>query len=208
MADTILISCPECNKQLKTPPNLQGKKIRCKACGHTFTAKVRAGRDEDDAPAPAKSKAKGKGGRGSDFEADLNPYVVLDNDLAYRCPHCAGEMESEDAIVCLHCGYNTHTRERHQTKKVYKTTGGDVFLWLLPGIVCALLVLALIGFIVFLFVWLGEVVEANKEAWWVFGINAMRVWGTVLSLFIMFFTAKFAIRRLIFNPTPPEVIKR
>jgi hypothetical protein len=35
----------------------------------------------------------------------------------------------------------------------------------------------------------------------------MQVWGTVFALFIIFFTGKFAIKRLIFNPKPPERLK-
>ncbi len=205
MADAILISCPECNKRLRTPPNLQGKKIRCKGCGHVFTAKALGSSKEDKAKSGAKSTSRAND---QDFKADLNPYTVLDTEFAYRCPHCAAEMESEDAIICLHCGYNTQTRERHHTRELYPTTGMDYFMWLLPGVACAVAVLALIGFIVFLYVWLGEIAEANKDAWWNFGIKASQVWGTVFSLFALFFAGKFAIKRLIFHPTPPEKIKK
>jgi DNA-directed RNA polymerase subunit RPC12/RpoP len=209
MADTILLSCPECNKQLRTPSNLQGKKIRCKACGHTFLAKAQdEGEHVQAGPGKGKAKAPAKKGPKSDLEPDFNPYAVTDTDLSTRCPHCAGEMESEDAVICLHCGYNTQTRERHEVKMTYHMTGTDVFLWLLPGIVCALVFFSLIGFIIFLIISLKDIVEANKEAWWVFGLKAMQVWGTVISLAIMFFCAKFAIRRLIQNPTPPERLKR
>lgn len=201
MADAILIACPECNKKLRTPSRLQGKKIRCKACGHTFTAQAGAAGQESDAVGKA---PKTKAGKQADLHADFNPYAVTETDLSPRCPHCAAEMESADAIICLHCGYNTRTRERHQTKAVYYTTGMDYFIWLLPGIVCAIVVLGLIGFIVFLVLGLKDLVEANKDAWWVFGLKAMQVWGTVFALFAMFFAGKFAIRRLIFHPKPPE----
>jgi hypothetical protein len=209
MADTILLSCPKCNKQLRTPANLQGKKIRCKACGHVFLAKA----DSQERPTQAgsaKGKAKGpaKKAAQSDLEPDFNPYAVTDVDLSTRCPHCAGEMESEDAVICLHCGYNTQTRDRVQMRTTYATTGFDIFLWLLPGIVCALVFFSFIGFIIFLVLWLKDIVEANKEAWWVFGLKAMQVWGTVFSLFIMFFCGRFAIKRLIMNPKPPERLKR
>lgn len=205
MADTILISCPECNKQLRAPSNLLGKKIRCKACNHTFLARAPAG--DEHVPAKGKAKATAKQGPKSDLEPDFNPYAVTETDLTPRCPHCAGEMESEDAVICVHCGYNTMTRERVETRVVHETTGFDVFMWLLPGIVCALVFFAMIGFIVFLILWLKDIVEANKEAWWVFSLKAMQVWGTVFSLFIMFFCGRFAVKRLIFNNTPPERLK-
>lgn len=209
MADTILIACPDCNKRLRTPSHLQGKKIRCKACGHTFTAKMVDGGDEGPEAARVQSKTKGGGSKAPnrDFVADHNPYAVVETGLAHRCPHCAGEMESEDARICLHCGYDTWARERHQTKLTYETTGMDYFMWLLPGIACAIAVLAMIGFIVFLILSLKEVVEDNKDAWWAFAPKAMQVWGTVVSLFIIFFAGKFAIKRLIFNPVPPERTK-
>lgn len=210
MADAILIACPECSKQLRTPSHLQGKKIRCKACGHTFTAKAGGGRDDESGPALARAKTKGDGSKGPhpDYEADNNPYAVVDTGLSVRCPHCAGEMESEDAVICLHCGYNRQQRERHQTKKTYETTGMDYFMWLLPGIACAISVLAMIGFIVFLILSLKPIVEENKEAWWAFAPKILQVWGTIFSLSVIFFTAKFAIKRLIFNPIPPEREKK
>jgi hypothetical protein len=207
MADAILIACPECHKTLRTPAHLQGKKIRCKACGHAFTARARGQADDDDA-APAKGK-KGAANKGPnpDYEADYNPYAVVETSFAARCPHCAAELESENAVICIHCGYNLQERERHKTVKTYETTGMDYFLWLLPGIICAIMVLAGAGFIVFLVLWLKEIVDANKEAWWVFGLKAMQVWGSVFSLFVMFFCGRFAIKRLIFHPVPPERVK-
>jgi DNA-directed RNA polymerase subunit RPC12/RpoP len=47
MATTIAVSCPECHKQIKAPPDLQGKKIRCKACGHVFLVKASRPEVED-----------------------------------------------------------------------------------------------------------------------------------------------------------------
>jgi hypothetical protein len=194
---------------LRTPSNLQGKKIRCKACGHIFLAKALDARQNVQA-ASAKGNPKGppKKVTNPDLEPDFNPYDVTDTDLSVRCPHCAGEMESEDAVICLHCGYNTQTRERHETRMTYHTTGGDVFLWLLPGIACALSFFLLIGCIVFLIVWMQPIADANKDAWWAFAPKATEVWGTILCLFVMFFCARFAIKRLILHPTPPERLKR
>jgi hypothetical protein len=201
MAEAILIACPECNKKLRTPANLQGKKIRCKSCSHVFIAKAMSGggaqKGYDNvmkAPNP-------------DFEVDKNPYAVVEDSFAIRCPHCAGEMESADATICLHCGYDRTIRERHKVVETYETTGMDYFMWLLPGIVCAVTVLVLIGFIVFLITSLAGVVEANKDEWWAFAPRAMSLWGTIFSLFIIFFCGRFAIRRLIFNPVPPERVK-
>jgi DNA-directed RNA polymerase subunit RPC12/RpoP len=209
MADTILISCPECHKQLRTPAHLQGKKIRCKACGHAFTAKARGGRDaaDDDAPNKGKKSTSNKGPN-PDYEADYNPYAVVETSFASRCPHCAAELEDEHAVICIECGYNLQERERHKTVKTYETTGMDYFTWLLPGIACVLLVLAMAGFIVFLYIWLKDIVEANKDEWWAVAPKIGQVWGTIFALFVMFFAGRFAIKRLIFHPTPPERLKQ
>jgi hypothetical protein len=205
MADTVLIVCPECDKKLRMPAQLQGKRIRCKSCGHAFTARAPGTRDAEAGGMPAKGKKAGAAkSPNPDFERDENPYVVLDTEFAPRCPHCASELENAEARICLHCGYDLRERERHPTKKTYETTGSDYFLWLLPGIACALLVLMMIGFIVFLFGWLGDIAEANKDAWWNVGIKAMWLWGTVFSLAVIFFAGRFAIKRLIFHPVPPE----
>ena len=40
MATTVTVTCPECKKQLKAPPEIVGKKIRCKGCEHIFVAKA------------------------------------------------------------------------------------------------------------------------------------------------------------------------
>ena len=72
MATTIVISCPECDKQIKAPAELEGKKIRCKGCGHTFVVRASAAAGDGDGPAakpakkkpappPAKAKAPAKG---------------------------------------------------------------------------------------------------------------------------------------------------
>lgn len=198
MAEPIVVSCPECEKQMKAPPDAEGKKVRCRACGHTFTVKAPRAKAAPAKAAPAPKPPQ------QDLVADHNPYGVTDVDLTPRCPHCAGEMEEGD-VVCLHCGYNTMTRERAATRKVYERTGGDYFLWLLPGIACVLADLLLIAFILFLLIGpLKGIAERNEEAWWNFGIGAMRVWGTVISLFCVFFATRFAVKRLILNPVPPE----
>src|SRR5437763_110466 len=81
--------------------------------------------------APARSTAKAPPPRpkSGDEEDDPNPYDVTDLDLTPRCPHCAGEMESRDAVVCLHCGYNVQTREKAQTVKTIKNTFAEWVVW-------------------------------------------------------------------------------
>src|SRR5262245_31899131 len=143
---TVTITCPECDKQIKAPAEVLGKKIRCKGCGSTFAARADEAQLARPAPKPAPKAAKpAPKPKPTDDDEDANPYGVTDLDMAPRCPNCANEMESREAVICLHCGYNTLTRERARTRKVRDVTGGQHFVWLLPGILCVLLVFSLLG---------------------------------------------------------------
>ncbi len=49
MSSPVVIACPNCDKALKVPPAVFGKKIKCKHCQHAFVVQ------DPDAPArPAK----------------------------------------------------------------------------------------------------------------------------------------------------------
>jgi DNA-directed RNA polymerase subunit RPC12/RpoP len=210
MATTIAISCPKCEKQIKAPAELAGKKIRCKECLYVFVVKgppAPKGGGKAGKGAAADKVAKG-GAAKSHQDDDGTPYQVTDHSFLPRCAYCAKEMESEEQVVCLNCGYNHRTRERKQPKKTYETTGGEQFLWLLPGILCALGVLTLIGIIVVFWLLFPRIEKDNDAEWWsiFFGLWA-RLWGTVICLFIAFFLGKFAVKRLILNSTAPETEK-
>jgi predicted Zn finger-like uncharacterized protein len=209
MADAVVVSCPECSTKIKVREELQGKKVRCKGCGHTFVAPVGPPRKTSPGPTAIKTKAPPRPARDAEDEDAANPYGVTQLDLSPRCPHCAKEMESADAIVCLNCGYNTQTREHIRTKKTIQQTGQDKFMWLLPGLLCILLIFFCLGFDVFFVVGLLDWWKAIAYDWELpslaWGIN---VWVGIISLFIIFYAARFAVRRLILNPSPPEVEKR
>src|SRR5262245_44499307 len=119
-----VITCPECQKQFKGKGDLQGKKIRCPFCREPFTVPV----VEEERPAakPAAKKPAAKAAAKSasakqmagDDDDNPNPYGITQLDIAPRCPNCANEMESEEAVICLYCGYNTLTRTWGKTDKV------------------------------------------------------------------------------------------
>ena len=214
MASTLIVSCPECDKQMKAPAELEGKKVRCKGCGTTFVVRAPA-RKAAAKPAPKAAKPKpvpakpAKPAPAADEEEQgSNPYGVTEESFATRCPHCAQELESEDAVICLHCGYNTITRERISTTMTVEHTFWDWTLWLLPGILCILVILGCIGCIVFTFIWMGDIIAQNKDEWWAFAPRSFYLWVPVLNGFIIFFAGRFAIKRLIFHPRPPEKIKK
>jgi len=189
MASLIDITCPECKKQMKAPETMQGKKIRCRGCGHTF--------------AVAASSKKPSALDVDDDEA--NPYgVVNEQETVVRCPHCTHEMESKEAVICLHCGYNIQTRQRLGTKQVIETSGGEHFAWLLPGIMAVVGILVLIGFDLFYCLAFPKMVEKSEDYKWL-SYGGIRVWIVILTFFVMAILGKFAYRRLIVNPTPPEI---
>jgi DNA-directed RNA polymerase subunit RPC12/RpoP len=267
MAATISFNCPECKAQLRGPAEMQGKKARCKRCGHTFVLKAagsppaagpspRAGTpakpaapaakakpsakaapepapapkkpadsDHDDGQVmynfveetPAETPAKPaepatptqpKGGRKYE-DIDHNPYAITTLDLTPRCPFCAQEMESKEAIICLHCGYNTQTRTHAVIVRTYANTFMDRFMWLLPGILCVVAIMILAGCIIYLWTALPNPDDPKeKEGLGAYWIRPAQVWGTVAAGFMIFFAGMFAVYRLILHPAPPEVEKK
>jgi hypothetical protein len=204
MASTITITCPECDKQMKVSAEVIGKKIRCKGCSTVFPVKAPAG-----AAAGGKSAAKKKAApKKDDDEESADPYGITEETFAPRCPQCANEMESREAIVCLYCGYNLETREKSRMRKVREVTKWDVFVWWLPGILC---VLAVIGMITgdILFCVLVTPATFGEEAWYnFFGGLICKMWTVIPSIFLIYYASKFAIRRLVFNYTVPEIEER
>jgi hypothetical protein len=218
MATTIVLVCPECGKQVKAPDNVLGKKVRCKFCQAAFVASQPGGK----AP-PAGKPAKPPAGKGvkppagkpaksgkpklDDDDEDANPYGVTTLDLVPRCPECANEMESEDAVICLHCGYNTRTRIRAKTRKVEDTTVGDYILWLLPGAACVLAVLIIIGFDIWYLMKIDDYINAENDSWylavWVSG--GIKTWVVIMSLGLIWLAGKYAFKRLVLHFHPPEV---
>ncbi|MGL4554504.1 MAG: hypothetical protein ACRC33_25350 [Gemmataceae bacterium] len=220
MPASITVVCPECDKEMKAPAEAEGKKIRCKGCGQTFVALVEIDEVEEapakkkpaaKPPEPKKPEAKKPEPKkpGADDE-DANPYGMTFEDLSARCPECANQMESEDAVICLYCGFNTYTRERSRTRKVKDISGFDVFWWLLPGIASAIATISMIAWIIIhwgpLQSWMGLDPEKDKESWAFLAVALYtKLWTTIPLLFLIYSAGRFAISRLIFNNRPPEV---
>jgi len=217
MADKIKIPCPECDRTMLGTEEVLGKKVKCKNCGAVFVAAAakdkaaKPGKDKAPAARPAAkaapaAKPKPAKSKPADEDEDANPYGVTDLDLSPRCPECANEMESAEAVICLTCGYNTQTRTRFKIKKVEETTGMDVFLWLLPGIACAVGVVALFIFNLLFDLYADEWLE--KEWYSFLAHGSIKMWMGIISCFIAYGLGYFAVKRLIFNNQPPEVERR
>lgn len=216
MAATIFIVCPKCGKQVKAMADVVGKKVRCKFCQAAFVARKSDGAAPPAKP-PAAKPAKPPAAKGTakpanrnpdDDDDDPNPYRLEDMSLAPRCPDCANEID-EGQVVCLYCGYNLRTRMKAKTRKVYDQTFKDYFIWLLPGIACALAVLSIIGFNVWYLWKINDVINWENDPWYLgmWTIRGIMLWVVIMSLGLIWLAGKFAVRRLIFHPRPPEVEK-
>jgi hypothetical protein len=205
-----VITCPECQKQFKGKGDLQGKKIRCPFCREPFTVPVVE--EEKPAPKPAKksaAKAAAKSASAKQMAGEdddnPNPYGITKLDIAPRCPNCANEMESEEAVICLYCGYNTLTRTWGKTDKVIAMTGNEHFMWLLPGLSCALVILLVI---LFLIAYCLVLPYYSRDEWYEFADHeSMRMWLTTFMLGLMWGLGYFAFKRLVLNPKPPDKVK-
>jgi hypothetical protein len=213
MAENSVITCPACAKKFKGRADLLGKKIKCPFCAKPFVVpkgtaeSVKAAAPAKGAPAakaaPAKAAAKSPF---DDEDDDPNPYGVAALDLAPRCPHCAKEMLSADAVVCVHCGYNTLTRIHGETKKIIETTGEEHLQHLTPGLIGAGMIL----FFILLAIFLCTVWPEMAAGDWLFeqaDAESIRMWYAVIALFIIFFTGQYAYKRLILEAKPKEKVK-
>jgi DNA-directed RNA polymerase subunit RPC12/RpoP len=209
MAGSTVISCPECKKKFKGRADLQGKKIRCPACGENFIVEAVAVDKPSSGPSPpAAASAPAKKALGKpaweEEDADANPYAVTELDIAPRCPHCANLMANEEATVCLFCGYNTQTRQMGAVKKTIQHTGGERFRWLLPGILNVVGMILFVNLALFYCLSLPDMVIGTAWAEAVFATEASRFWMVIPSLFAIWGFGYFAYKRLILEPMPPE----
>ncbi len=149
-----------------------------------------------------------------DLEYDPNKYTLTEtNDNLPRCPFCAKEMESHEALICLHCGYNTRTRTRPEVRHVYQHTAIELFLWWLPGILCVLTIIGLlVWYIIFWNMiedWMaGSVFEDEPGPPRTFlaglGPGFVRLYQALIILFLYVPLFRFAYKRLVLNNKPRE----
>ncbi len=178
MATVIDIPCPSCEKSLKVPDTVFGKKIKCKHCGHPFVVEdpdaepakpatgakpskpggaVKAKKEEPKKEEPKPATSTYTPDDDEEGGAKPNPLGVIAEEDIPRCPFCAKELDPPDAKVCLHCGFNNLTRERAESKKVWAPDSNDYMNHLGPGIAAMLICIALLV--------LDIVVMLNMREW-------------------------------------------
>jgi DNA-directed RNA polymerase subunit RPC12/RpoP len=179
MATTIKVTCPKCKKGFQAPDTVKGKKVRCKSCNEVFT--VGAKQDEE--------------------WGVIASYAVGSLKDVPRCPFCAHDLEEEEQVICLNCGYNLLTRERHSTQVIHEVTGSDRFIWLLPGILCLLVALLFLTCVAFMWVPI-DLGDVWKD--WVQNTEFTKIYLSVICAFIIFYCGRFAVKRLVMHPQPPD----
>jgi len=217
---TLVITCPDCKKQMKVPDTVRGKKVRCKSCEGVIA--VPAGKAPDTRVTTPEAQAKMA--KLSEEEEAKNPYGVTETSIAPRCPHCAYEIEPPDAMICLHCGYNMIKRQREKQIVAYQHTFFDWVLWLGPGILCLFAIGALTGFCLYYHYQLPYQMLSQKDADSLMAdrmkafekdIDAsaylfhpgIELWVIVMCIWFGWRFLKFAFKRLILNYRPPEKLK-
>lgn len=204
--DPIKITCPECKKVIAVPPDLLGKKVRCKGCSKVFEAQKPTPTKEATKPAEADKK---KPQPGDDPDDDGKAYGMHDMILAARCPNCAKELASEDAVLCIFCGYNNLTRQIATTRKTYDITGSDIFLWNLPGIIGFIICLILLTFNLIYMIkiddWCSPEEGKTDGPWYGFlAHGSIKLWLIIISGSILFTVGKFSFIRLVYENRPKE----
>jgi len=212
MADTVSVVCPECDKKSSVPEEILGRKVKCKGCGESFVARASASakkaqkvekKPEKKPEKEPEKKPEKKKPTDVDDDNDGKAYGMTEEYLGARCPECASKME-DDQVLCLECGYNVQTRGRAEKKIVVDHSGMDIFVWILPGLGALLGVLVLIGFNVWYCLKMDEIVE--KEWYFFIAHPSIKLWLVIMSCWPTFYGIKFAIKRLIYDNQPPEIV--
>ena len=230
MSSSHVVACPKCKKRLKVSEEMAGKKVRCRNCEAVFPVKIPSGVGAGEQK-PAKPKAekapkqekpkKSMSEMLDDFDEEETgdkAYLTGHMDLSPRCPTCAAELESEEQVICLNCGYNLRKRMASDHKVVYENTGGDQFNWLLPGIGCAIGVVLLITIDVLCILKMKSWIDGGflsfmdflkkDDGGWYLKPGAFSFYITLGSALFIIPMTKFAIKRLVYDNKPPEVEKR
>lgn len=233
MANPIQMACSKCSTALSVPEELAGKKVKCKKCQNIMTVPAAVKPLPEDfakpakasKPAPAKAKPKSSSPPPPDADApikladdeaedDANPYGVTRESDKARCPHCAKELEEENAQICLNCGYDLRERKRKEMKAVIELTSGDYVVHHLPAVMLVFLAFILIAVCavcwMYMKQWIGPWVENGEkdpvtdEPGYYLKPWCCSLWITITVIWINYKIFKFAFIRFFINNKPLE----
>jgi hypothetical protein len=208
MAATIDISCPKCRHTSKGPADLKGKKIRCKSCEHVFVVGAEAPKETPrKAATPAAKPTPSSAAKPPDDFVEKTPYIMVEENLAARCPHCALALDPPDARICINCGYDMRDRSRAATKLTVANTGGDYLKWHLPTIAAIFGILTMIAVNVVCILNMNDWLEGAFFSS-VLKPDCFTLWIIILSAGCIWIMGRFAFRRLVWHFAPPEQEKK
>jgi DNA-directed RNA polymerase subunit RPC12/RpoP len=87
-------SCPNCSQVLEAPADMAGEVVECPGCQQQMTV-----------PQPPEAEVPEAGAE--------KPAAVIPP--ASMCPSCGEEM-SDDAVLCVHCGYHIKLGKKISTE--------------------------------------------------------------------------------------------
>ena len=212
----VVVTCPECEKKFRPKADVQGKKIKCPFCAHPFVVpaakapkpdkekdkKAKAASAKNGQAKPADAPAKSQAEQDLD-DNDVNPYGVKHVELVPRCPNCTEEMENEHATICLHCGYNTMTRQWGKTEKTIGLTFERHLMYLLPAIGSATFSVCAIIFMLYYTIVSPYDVDGTMMSFT--NTEAIRMWTTLIMLFVIWVAGMFCFKKFIDKPKPDEI---
>ena len=154
-------------------------------------------------PLPPRLGLQPKDDLGLDEEDGKNPFGMVEVKVAARCPSCAKELLSEKDIICVHCGYNTLTREVGETKKTVEMTGQDQLAHLGPALGALGFALFALLFLLYFDLILPRSVQGSQ---WLVLLDSepVRLFITVPVCFMLYAAGNFGLNVVIFTPKPKE----
>ena len=213
MPDGSIVACPECKKKFKPKSDVSGKKIQCPFCREPFVVpaakekssgkSASAGAKETAAGKQAAATAAASAPANDDYDESPDPYGVKTIKIVPRCPNCTAKMGEHD-IICLKCGYNTVTRVWGKTEKTLGITPGQHFVYLLPALGSTLFAfVSVIGLLIYYVM----VPSWVADTWMEFvDSEAIRMWTTVMFLFLLWMAGVFGYQYFIVKPKPDEIL--
>lgn len=199
------IVCPACKKRFKGKPELVGKKIKCPDCQEPFVVPATAPASPPPLPPPLPAEKPKAASAEVEAPKDDAAYGVGRIDTAPRCPNCAKEMLSAEAVICVHCGYNTLTRVHGETKKLVAISAEQHFVYLLPALIAAAVFVVCIILLVAESTLMVQWLSGTSGGWMVH--ESVRMWHTIGQLGFLWGLGLFAFNTLVLAPKPPDVEK-
>jgi len=124
----IKVTC-QCGKSFAAKDELAGKAVKCPNCQKPLRIPAAnqpatpAAAPKKQAPKPAAKQPAAAPKRSSDTDDVFDELGLQAPEAGARpCPGC-GSALAENAVVCIHCGYNTKLGRRMETVKIGKDEG-------------------------------------------------------------------------------------